>query len=51
MEYGVWSPTHPEIDPHTLAALVFDAHDGPATPPVADLHNRMPGNGSRLFAA
>lgn len=45
----MWSPTHPEIDPHTLAALVVDAHDGPATPPVADVHNRMLGNGSRLY--
>lgn len=48
-EYGIWSPDAPGVDVEHLAALVIDAVDGPATPPYADTHNRVLGNGARFY--
>ncbi len=48
-EYGIAAPGRPELDPHLLSALVVDACDAPATAAVADTHNRVLGNGGRLY--
>lgn len=48
-EYGITAPGAPELDPHVLSALVVDACPVPATEAFADTHNRVLGNGARLY--
>lgn len=48
-EYGILAPGRPDADPHLLSALVVDACPVPATPAVADTHNRVLGNGARFY--
>lgn len=48
-EYGIWAPDAPGADPEWLSALVVDSFDGPATPVLAEAHNRVLGNGARLY--
>lgn len=48
-EFGIVAPARPDADPHLLSALVVDACDAPATGAVEDTHNRVLGNGARLY--
>ena len=49
-EYGISAPGRPDADPHVLSrAAVVDSCAVPATVAVADTHNRVLGNGARLY--
>lgn len=48
-EYGITAPEASGLDAHALSALVVDACPVPATESFADLHNRVLGNGARLY--
>jgi len=48
-EYGIFAPDAAGADPDWLAGLVVDAHAGAATPSWSDSHNRVLGNGARLY--
>ena len=52
-EYGILAPDAVRdvgrpADPEWLSALVVDAYAGAATPALAEVHNRVLGNGARL---
>lgn len=48
-EYGIVAPAWPDADPHLLSATLVDCCDVPATDPGSDAHNRVLGNGARLY--
>ena len=48
-EYGIAAPGRPDADAHLLSALVVDACPVAATGAVEDTHNRVLGNGARLY--
>ena len=53
-EYGILAPDAVRdvgrpADPEWLSALVVDAYAGAATPALAEVHNRVLGNGARLY--
>ena len=48
-EYGIAAPAEPGLDPGWLSELVVAAYDGPGTPALPGVHNRVLGNGARLY--
>ena len=57
-EYGILAPSAPEVDPMALSAAVVAAYQRAATGttldwvdpiPIEDAHNRVLGNGARLY--
>lgn len=48
-EYGIAAPAEPGLDPVLLSELVVASYDGPATPVLEGVHNRVLGNGARLY--
>ena len=57
-EYGILAPGRPDADPAELSAAVVNAWPGPGTRheldfpdeiPIADLNNRVLGNGARFY--
>lgn len=48
-EYGILAPDEPAADPEVLSAAVVDSYPGPGTPSLAETHNRVLGNGARLY--
>lgn len=57
-EYGILAPSAPDVHPATLSAAVVAAYPGTATGttldwvdpiPIEDAHNRVLGNGARLY--
>lgn len=48
-EYGILAPEAPGLDAEWLAERVVEAHEGPATPVLGAIYNRVLGNGARLY--
>ncbi len=48
-EYGILAPERPDADPEWLSERVVAAFDGPGTPVYGGIHNRVLGNGARLY--
>ncbi len=48
-EYGIWAPDAPAADPEWLSSLVVDSYPGVATAVLEGAHNRVLGNGARLY--